>query len=464
MTKRTELPIIVVMGATGTGKSKLSIELAQKFNGEIINADSLQVYKGLDIVTNKVTREELDMVPHHLIDFLDPLTPMTVVDYRNRALEVIDRLFDQNKIPVIVGGTQYYIESLLYDVLIDADKVKKEDFLFNQDKKQQINISQTESDVNHENIFSNPILMSSFREVSSPHLHAILTVLDAESASVLHPNEKRKIIRALQVMQRNNGKTYSSLLQEQQSKSGGSSLGGPLRFAKTIIFWTHTQEDLLNKRLDDRVDDMLSNGLIQELQDFYEKYADARIERGFKPDYSEGIFQAIGFKDFHNYLILEERKRTKRLLEDCLYDMKVQTRKYAKKQMKVIRNRMIEATDRQVPPIFLLDSSKPEEWNEVVRDKAFQILHSFMTQQSFPIDLQPLNNLPQTHKNIDRKTIKRCDICDKVLQGDQQWAAHVSSKGHKALSKMKTKELHNDSSSVSKELYSKNVAINSLES
>ncbi|KAI5717043.1 hypothetical protein M8J76_016651 [Diaphorina citri] len=115
----SKVPIFVILGSTGTGKSKLGIEIAKKFNGEIISADSMQVYKGLDVITNKVTPEEAEGIPHHLLDFLDPNTRFTVVDYRNRALKHIDDILQRNKVPIIVGGTNYYIESLLWTILLD---------------------------------------------------------------------------------------------------------------------------------------------------------------------------------------------------------------------------------------------------------------------------------------------------------------------------------------------------------
>merc|ERR1739838_1267324 len=113
------LPIVVVLGATGAGKSKLALEIASKIKGEIISADSMQVYKDLDIITNKVTAEEQALVPHHLIDFVDPRSRYSVVDFRNQAQPLIEQLLDANKIPVVVGGTNYYIEALLWENLVD---------------------------------------------------------------------------------------------------------------------------------------------------------------------------------------------------------------------------------------------------------------------------------------------------------------------------------------------------------
>jgi len=432
MNNPTAPPVVVVLGATGTGKTKLSIELAQKFNGEVVNADSLQVYKGLDIITNKVTKEEMAMVPHHLIDFLEPLTPITVVDFRNRALKVIQDIFQRNKMPVIVGGTHYYIEALLWEFLIDADKTASDTFLFQQDKMQKENQIETESSqVNVDTVFSKPIFMSSFKDVPSDVLYNILMEVDPEAAQVLHPNDRRKVIRILQIIQRNNGTKYSDLIKDQHSKTGGSNLSGPLRYPKTVIFWTHTEPDILNKRLDDRVDEMLRQGLLKELTDFHTNYASSRVSSGFKPDYTEGIFQAIGFKEFHSYLVQEEKNE--KLLEKSILEMKVQTRRYAKKQMKWIRNRLLEAHNRIIPPLFQVNTSHPENWVVDVRDKAFQIMERIIADDILPHDLQPVSQT-QT-KVIDRKRVRRCDICNKVCAGQEQWEAHVQSKGHRALKK-----------------------------
>ncbi|RUS86250.1 hypothetical protein EGW08_005992, partial [Elysia chlorotica] len=113
-------PLVVVLGATGAGKSKLAIEIAKSFAGEIISADSMQIYKGLDIISNKVTEEEQAEAPHHLISYLNPdHKHYNVVDFRDAALPIIDDLFSRSIMPIIVGGTNYYIESILWDFLIN---------------------------------------------------------------------------------------------------------------------------------------------------------------------------------------------------------------------------------------------------------------------------------------------------------------------------------------------------------
>ena len=121
------LPLVVILGSTGTGKSKLAIEIGKKVGGEILSADSMQVYKGLDIITNKVTAEELSECTHHLIDFVSPLKDFSVTEFRNLALPLIEDITKRGKIPIIVGGTNYYIESVLWNTLVDEDIDKGSD-------------------------------------------------------------------------------------------------------------------------------------------------------------------------------------------------------------------------------------------------------------------------------------------------------------------------------------------------
>ncbi|KRT85541.1 hypothetical protein AMK59_2458 [Oryctes borbonicus] len=162
-------PLIIILGATGSGKTKLSLELAQKFNSEIISADSMQLYKGLDIITAKATPQEQKLVPHHLIDILHPHECYTVLDFRNKALEIINDLHMKNKIPIVVGGTNYYIESLLWKILVE--------------------------DPGNPRISVPGISPNNEHELSSEELHKRLQQLDPNMAKRLHPNNKRKILR-----------------------------------------------------------------------------------------------------------------------------------------------------------------------------------------------------------------------------------------------------------------------------
>ncbi|XP_072532135.1 tRNA dimethylallyltransferase isoform X3 [Salminus brasiliensis] len=312
--KRIVPSLVVILGATGTGKSKLAIELGKRVQGEIISADSMQVYKGLDIITNKVTPEEQEQCPHHMISFVDPLvSSYTVVDFRNRVLSQIEDLHRQEKLPIIVGGTNYYIESILWKVLVDTGQENGAD------------------------------LKTKLEMLGGPELHRRLMEVDPDMASMLHPHDARKIARSLQVYQET-GIQHSRLLEDQREQNGGDGLGGPLRFTDPCIFWLHSNMDVLDKRLDERVDEMLSSGLIEELKDFHQRFNEKKIQENSQ-DYQHGIFQSIGFKEFHEYLTAgtdvsqEEREKLKLKGVEAL---KQATRRYARKQNKWVRNRFLK--------------------------------------------------------------------------------------------------------------------------
>ncbi|XP_074595429.1 tRNA dimethylallyltransferase isoform X2 [Brevipalpus obovatus] len=271
-------PVVFILGPTGVGKTKLSIELAQKFDGEIISADSMQVYRNLDIITNKVTNEEMQGVPHHMINFVDPLKFFTSVDYRNQTLPIIKNVLDRRKVPIVVGGTMYWIECLLYDVLIRPEKNEtislqvleevREDSLGDE-------FSLSNEDITKETLFSNIIEPKYLRAVPAENLHKILQEIDPERAQFIHPSEKRKTIRSLQIYQQT-GKTHTDWLNEQ--KNIGSHLGGPLRFKNSLILLLTCDEDVLNERINKRIEQMLDMGLVQELLDFHDQYNLTRLE------------------------------------------------------------------------------------------------------------------------------------------------------------------------------------------
>ena len=267
-------PIMIVLGATGAGKSKLALDLAKKFGGEIINADAMQMYKGLDIATNKVTSGEKAAVKHHALDFLDPLSAKwTVVDFRNHALPIINQLLNKNVMPVICGGTNYYIESLVWKILLH-------------DGESEIDESE-----------------SGFGSVSSQELYDRLRAVDEERAAETHPNDRRKILRSLRIFE-STGVKHSELLRQQRGQDGGHAMGGPLRYPKEQCFavWVQCEQSILDQRCDSRVDKMIKRGLLKELQDFHDQ---VNLKRGQNSDdFTVGMFQAIGFKEFNQYLKL----------------------------------------------------------------------------------------------------------------------------------------------------------------
>lgn len=431
--------VLVILGSTGTGKSKLAIELAKKFNGEIISADSMQIYKGLDIVTNKVSSEEQEEAIHHMIDFIDPLSRYTVVDFQNHALPIIENIVQQKKLPIIVGGTNYYIESLLWDVLIKAQAPKGK-LLFDSDSDDEHDKFSSESKMSKSSVESidvkelleQKITQGSLKNVPSNLLHQALHQIDPAMADTLHPQDRRKVIRSLQVYQQH-GECHSELIKKQRNQTGGSSLGGPLRYKNSVMLWLQCDKAVLNQRLDERVDEMIDRGLLNELLDFHKMYNEKRILEK-TPSYTEGIFQSIGFKEFHRYLILsDEEKKTekgKKLLEKAIEDMKVVTRQYARKQTKWVVNRFLRQPKRQLPPVFGLDATNVSDWNENVLQPAVAILQAFFEEKSPAINslpiLDPLDDVTETHY---------CEICERIFVGRRVWQIHLASKKH---SKMKS--------------------------
>uniref|UniRef100_A0A3Q2XKR6 tRNA dimethylallyltransferase n=1 Tax=Hippocampus comes TaxID=109280 RepID=A0A3Q2XKR6_HIPCM len=386
--------LVVILGATGTGKSKLAIEIGKRLRGEIISADSMQVYQGLDIITNKVTAKERAQCRHHMISFVDPLVSnYTVVDFRNKAVSLISfptalppplhDMHRRNKLPIIVGGTNYYIESLLWRVLLDAG--------VNTDRKLEL------------------------EKLGGAELHRRLMEVDPEMASMLHPNDKRKIARSLQI-HHETGIPHSSWLEEQRGQEGGDGLGGPLRYQDPCIFWLHADMDALDERLDARVDEMLSVGLIEELRDFHVRFNQKKVQNDSQ-NYQHGIFQSIGFKEFHDYLTYETALLSISLLG--VEALKTATRRYARKQNKWVRNRFLKRPGDGVPAVYGLDVTDVARWEETVLTPALQILDSLCKGEkpsTEPIRLQraELRNKRSRHT---------CDLCDKVIIGDLEWAA-----------------------------------------
>lgn len=463
MTK--QLPLVVVLGATACGKSRLAIELARRFNGEIISADSMQVYHGLDIVTNKVSEDEQRLAKHHMINFLDPTVRYSVVDFRDRSLEIIKNLMKRQSLPVVVGGTNYYIESLLWKSFLlgptfdlkkyqdtktgVADNVNcdtntlidSEAGVLGNLPKDSVHTDEDFQSV--EKFFAKPIFNDGFIKTESSKLWQILERVDPDSAHIFHPNDKRRIIRCLQIIQEK-GMNYSDLLKgiNKSSQGGKASLGGPLRFGNTCVIWLDCDPSLLDKVLDERVDQMLNRGLLAELERFHEDYNQQRCRSGHKADYEKGIFQTIGFKEFHNYLVLEPDIRGtdegNKILRDCIKEMKISTRQYAKRQLKWIRRRFLQSGSRDLPPIFKLTTSMDDEnWNEQVREPAFKIVESLLEDHVLSDDLNKLKENPRNQDVSNNPGKLYCEACDRIFIGTHHIEGHLKSKLHQKNTKRK---------------------------
>ena len=463
------LPLVVILGSTGTGKSKLAIEIGKRLGGEILSADSMQVYKGLDIITNKVTAEELSQCPHHLIDFVSPLKEFSVVEFRNMALPLIEDIKTRGKIPIIVGGTNYYIESVLWDILIDEDRSTSSSSSGDESEKRTKGIKQRKEIQSKEVENSNDALgetvvacgaakgtsqseempghLERNKESSSKtSLYERLREVDPAMADRLHPSDSRKIARSLQVYEQL-GRPHSKILQEQQQRLGGSVYGGPQRYKHMCVFWLQCQREILNERLDSRVNEMLDRGLIEELLDFHREYNHVLEKKDVDTKYTEGIFQSIGFKEFHEFLVKQEGKKfdksnaskeDKELLTTGVENMKTVTRRYAKKQMTWVRNRFLARPSSSAPDVYGLDATDLEKWEGNVLKTALDILDKLIKGEN-PL----INPLPRVIIQDDRHARHVCEICgNRIILGEENWKKHLRSRSHKWHVKCEEKNRH----------------------
>ncbi|QKE72858.1 tRNA (adenosine(37)-N6)-dimethylallyltransferase MiaA [Arthrobacter citreus] len=277
--------VIVIVGPTAVGKTKLSIELAKAINGEIINGDATQVYKELNIGAAKVTEEEMEGIPHHLIDFLDPKASFTVADFQELAREKIKEIASRGKIPIIVGGTGLYIQSVL--TKYEFAEQEGDELLRNQ-------------------------LEGYAMAFGNQALHDQLKEIDPESAKQIHMNNVRRVIRAIEVFKLT-GQKFSETAFNREPE---------YLYDAEIIGLTMDRE-LLYNRINLRVDLMLGEGLIVEAKMLYDK--------GIRNCQS---VQAIGYKELYDYF-------DGILLKDEAIDLiKQSSRRYAKRQMTWFRNKM----------------------------------------------------------------------------------------------------------------------------
>jgi len=273
------------MGPTAVGKTKLSIELAKKYNGEIISGDSMQVYRGMDIGTAKIKQEEMEGIPHYLIDVKDPSEPFNVAQFQELVTACIEDIASRGKLPIIVGGTGLYIEAVL----------------------QQYSFSESVSDEEYRKTLEAIVEKQGIEEV-----HRMLAAIDAESAERIHPNNVRRVIRALEIYHCT-GEKMSDQLKKQNKE---------YVYDVALIGLTMNR-DTLYERINLRVDIMFDEGLLSEVKRLY--------DAGLRDCQS---IQAIGYKELYEYfdgtVSLEEAKD----------NLKQNSRRYAKRQLTWFRNKM----------------------------------------------------------------------------------------------------------------------------
>ena len=273
-------PLIILTGPTAVGKTALSIQLAKAIGGEIISADSMQVYQYMDIGSAKIRRDEMDGVPHYLVDVLKPEEEFHVVRFQEMAKEAMEKIYANNNIPIVVGGTGFYIQALLYDI----------DF--------------TESD-------SDASYRSELECYANEHgvnaLHEKLRAIDPESADSIHANNVKRVIRALEYYHLTGEKISVHNAREREKES-------PYDYRYFVL---NDKRDHLYRRIDLRVDQMMEEGLLQE------------VKRLKEMGYHRGMvsMQGLGYKEILSYLDGEIS------LDEAVYEIKRDTRHFAKRQI-----------------------------------------------------------------------------------------------------------------------------------
>lgn len=273
-------PLVVLTGPTAVGKTKLSIDLAKALGGEIISADSMQVYKHMDIGSAKITEKEMDGVPHHLIDVLSPFEKFHIVRFQELAKKAVEDIYSRGRIPVFVGGTGFYIQAVTKDI----DFTEGEE-----DKEYREELSRLAAEKGNE------------------FLHEMLRNIDPKSAEEIHANNVKRVIRALEFY-KENGFPISQHNEEQKQNET------PYNLAYFVL---NAPRELLYERIDRRVDEMMENGLMEEVQ----KLKDMGCRRDMTS------MQGLGYKEILSFLEGEVP------LEEAVRILKRDTRHFAKRQL-----------------------------------------------------------------------------------------------------------------------------------
>lgn len=307
--------ILVILGPTASGKTKLSIKLAKKYNGEIISADSMQIYKEMNIATAKPTNEEKEGIPHHLMDFLPLDKPFSLSDYLTLSKQKINDISSKGKLPIIVGGTGLYINSLIDNIKLNQseqdEKLRKE--LYKQAKQD-----------------------------NGESLYKLLCEIDPESSKIIHKNNTVRLVRAIEIY-RLTGKTMTEHKKE--------SILEPSPYNVCIIGLNYEDRQKLYDKINKRVDIMIKAGLEDEVRTIYNN------------SNLKTANNAIGYKELIPYI------KGQAPLEDCIEKIKQESRRYAKRQLSWFRK------DSRINWIY---ADKEENFENIIK-KSDKIIETFIS-------------------------------------------------------------------------------------
>lgn len=407
--------------------------MAQRFNGEIINGDSIQMYSGLPIATNKISIEEQKSIRHHLLGFISlHERPWEVASFRQNATQVVEEIHARGKIPILVGGTHYYTQALLFkDDIIEGPPV---------------DVARQEWEKTW------PILGASTEEMIEE-----LRKVDPIMAERWHPKERRRIKRSLEIYL-TTGKRASETYQQQRLrksemlfKASDNSAGQPASSNEepstvnvsslvydTLIFWTHVDSSVLKSRLEDRVEAMVIKGLIQEAQSMFEcLQAIGFGEEVGKSDV--GIRTAIGYKEFLPYLLGQnaDNKTTEELenlTKEGIERTKIGTRQYARQQIRWIRNKLLRELENESlhRTLYLLDGTDLSHRALTVDGVAHVIMEKFLKRETLPLPESISKTAEQMLLTKEKEDLyaRHCGACDKTMMSGEQWNLHIKGKPH----------------------------------
>ncbi|CAN0916685.1 tRNA dimethylallyltransferase 2 [Linum grandiflorum] len=442
--------VVVIMGATGAGKSKLAVDLAAHFPIEIINADSMQVYRGLDVITNKVPVDEQKGVPHHLLGTVNPNVEFTAKEFRDSALPIINDIRSRNRLPVVVGGTNYYIQALVSSFLLDET---------------------AEDDIPDEE--TNHVMTESVGE-SFRCDYEYLRAVDPVAADRIHPNNYRKINQYLNLYARS-GVLPSRVYQGKAAENWGRV--DSCRFDCCFIC-VDASVSVLDRYVDHRVDCMIDAGLLDEVHEIYNT----------KADYTRGLRQAIGVREFEEFLRFHHSEQLnqktvntnlsevlhstddnplKILLTEAIAKVKLNTRRLVRRQkrMHTRLQKLFGWNIHYVDATEAMSCKSDDSWTTQVLGPAVQIVESFLDKEgTLPVRDCTTDGATTTTIERDLWTQYTCKVwfkvsrsglnfrntydivvcyveqaCgDKVLRGAHEWEQHKQGRGHrKRISKLR---------------------------
>ena len=307
-------PLIVLTGPTAVGKTSLSIQLAKRIGGEIVSADSMQVYRYMNIGSAKIMPEEMEGVPHHLVDILDPREDFHIVRFQEMALEAMKGIYERGHIPMLVGGTGFYIQAVTRG--IDFTRADQMD-----DRRKELEYLA--------------------EEYGAEYLHSLLSEKDPAAAASIHPHNIKRVIRALEFYEQNQKPISQHNLEERQKES-------PYALSYFVL---NMPRELLYRRIDERVDRMMEEGLLQEVQ----MLLDMGVHRPMTS------MQAIGYKEIADYL------EGVYPLEEAVRVLKRDTRHFAKRQLTWFRRE---------PDVIWVDKDRFDYNDELILDHMVETIRA----------------------------------------------------------------------------------------